>query len=228
MTRSPPPAVGGAESRRPADEASPERTNAGRARPGAARPDKVHGRPANGKVPDRAATARARTAPVTSAGSPGTPDAGRGQGADHAESRPRGRDPATLGGVRGSGDRTASRIRFLHVELTNPHQMTPAEITRFILLCLVLYVLLISSAGIVLIVVFDHLVAALATHAGELRQLNPAEVETTIYCVAAFTSIALAAKTINRLWPRPEPIERTEPLLDLGLHEELDLSAQEE
>ena len=131
--------------------------------------------------------------------SPVPPDLGHEQGPADAGGRSRGR--GLVRRERGSGGRTASRIRFLNLELTNPHQMTPAEIATF----LVLYLALMAGAGVVVIVLFDHLLAALAAHASQLRQLNPSEVETTIYGVWGFIGIALAARTILRLSRRNEP-----------------------
>ena len=222
MARSRLPAAGSAEGEPPAEDASPVRKDAGTAKPGAARPGSAPSRTPNGKAPGRAAKKGMGSEPASSSASPVTPGLGHEQGSADAGGRSRGRGPVRQ--ERGSGGRTASRIRFLNLELTNPHQMTPAEIATF----LVLYLALMAGAGVVVIVLFDHLLDALAAHASQLRQLNPSEVETTIYGVWGFIGIALAARTILRLTRRNEPADENDPGLGLSPREEIDLSAQED
>lgn len=104
-----------------------------------------------------------------------------------------------------SGNRTASRFRFLNlVEVTNPHLMASREIGTLLLLfagTLCLYLLLIAAVAVVAIVMFHDLVSTLAAHSSQLRRLNPEEFRTTVLGVWGFTGLALAARTFNR-WPR--------------------------
>jgi|HubBroStandDraft_5_1064220.scaffolds.fasta_scaffold109164_1 hypothetical protein len=119
--------------------------------------------------------------------------------------RRRGRHPP-VGGDRPqeSSNRTESRFRFLNlVEVTNPHLMPAREIGAVLLLfaaTLGLYLLLFAAVAVVAIIMFDCLVSTLAAHSSQLQRLNPGDFRTTVLGVWGFTSLALAARTVNR-WP---------------------------